>query len=82
MNVGLCAAGVAAADEGKHFHGDSSEKKTCEIQHNIIQWFGKMVKLRRLLMSIIDNKGKLFGKINIIDLIAVVLILAVVALLG
>ena len=33
-------------------------------------------------MSIIDNKGKLFGKINIIDLIAVVLILAVVALLG
>ena len=41
-----------------------------------------MVKLWRLLMSIIDNKGKLFGKINIIDLIAVVLILAVVALLG
>ena len=33
-------------------------------------------------MRIIDNKGKLFGKINIIDLIAVVLILAVAALLG
>ena len=33
-------------------------------------------------MSIIDNKGKLFGKVNIIDFIAVVLIIAVVALLG
>lgn len=33
-------------------------------------------------MSIIDKKGKLFGKLNIIDLIAVILIVAVVALLG
>ena len=33
-------------------------------------------------MSIIDKKGKLFGKLNIIDLIAIVLIVAVVVLLG
>ena len=33
-------------------------------------------------MSIIDKKGKLFGKLNIIDLIAIILIVAVVALLG
>lgn len=33
-------------------------------------------------MSIIDKKGKLFGKLNIIDLIAVILIVAVVVLLG
>lgn len=33
-------------------------------------------------MSIIDRKGKLFGKLNIIDLIAIVLIVAVVALVG
>jgi len=33
-------------------------------------------------MSIIDKKGKLFGKINIIDLVAVILIVAVVGLLG
>ncbi len=33
-------------------------------------------------MSIIDKQGKLFGKLNIIDLIAIVLIVAVVALLG
>lgn len=33
-------------------------------------------------MSIIDRKGKLFGKLNIIDLIAVILIVAVVALVG
>lgn len=33
-------------------------------------------------MSIIDKKGKLFGKLNIIDLIVIVLIVAVVALLG
>ena len=33
-------------------------------------------------MSIIDKKGKLFGKLNIIDLIAIVLIVAVAALLG
>ena len=33
-------------------------------------------------MSIIDKKGKLFGKLNIIDLIAIVLILAVLALIG
>lgn len=30
----------------------------------------------------IDEKGKLFGKLNIIDLIAIILILAVVVLLG
>lgn len=30
----------------------------------------------------IDEKGKLFGKLNIIDLIAIILIVAVVALLG
>lgn len=33
-------------------------------------------------MRIIDQKGKLFGKLNIIDLIAIVLIVAVVGLLG
>lgn len=33
-------------------------------------------------MSIIDKKGKLFGKLNIIDLIAILLILAVLALIG
>ena len=33
-------------------------------------------------MSIIDKKGKLFGKLNIIDLIAIVLILAVLALIA
>ena len=33
-------------------------------------------------MSIIDRKGKLFGKLNIIDLIAIVLIVAVIALVG
>lgn len=33
-------------------------------------------------MSIIDKKGKLFGKLNIIDLIAILLILAVLALVG
>ena len=33
-------------------------------------------------MSIIDKKGKLFGKLNIIDLIAVILIVAVLALIG
>lgn len=33
-------------------------------------------------MSMIDKQGKLFGKVNIIDLIAVILIVAVVALLG
>lgn len=33
-------------------------------------------------MSMIDKQGKLFGKLNIIDLIAVILIVAVVALLG
>ena len=30
----------------------------------------------------IDEKGKLFGKLNIIDLIAIILIVAVVALSG
>lgn len=33
-------------------------------------------------MSIIDRKGKLFGKLNIIDLIAIILIVAVIALVG
>lgn len=33
-------------------------------------------------MSVIDKKGKLFGKLNIIDLIAIILIIAVIALLG
>ena len=33
-------------------------------------------------MSVIDKKGKLFGKLNIIDLIVIILIVAVVALLG
>ena len=33
-------------------------------------------------MSVIDKKGKLFGKLNIIDLIAILLILAVLALIG
>ncbi len=33
-------------------------------------------------MSIIDKKGKLFGKLNIIDLIAIILIVAVLALIG
>lgn len=33
-------------------------------------------------MSVIDKKGKLFGKLNIIDLIAIILIVAVVALIG
>lgn len=33
-------------------------------------------------MSIIDKKGKIGGKLNIIDLIAILLIIAVVALLG
>lgn len=33
-------------------------------------------------MRIIDEKGKLFGKLNIIDLIAIILIVAVAALLG
>lgn len=36
----------------------------------------------KVTMSIIDKKGKLFGKLNIIDLIAIVLILAVLALIG
>lgn len=33
-------------------------------------------------MRIIDEKGKLFGKLNIIDLIAILLIIAVAGLLG
>jgi hypothetical protein len=33
-------------------------------------------------MSVIDNKGKLFGKLNIIDLLAILLIVAVLALVG
>lgn len=33
-------------------------------------------------MSVIDKKGKIFGKLNIIDLIAVILIVAVLALIG
>lgn len=33
-------------------------------------------------MRIIDKKGKLFGKLNIIDLIAIILIVAVILLLG
>jgi hypothetical protein len=33
-------------------------------------------------MSIVDSKGRLFGKLNIIDLIAIIVIIAVVALLG
>lgn len=33
-------------------------------------------------MRIIDEKGKLFGKLNIIDLIAIILIVAVACLLG
>lgn len=33
-------------------------------------------------MKVIDEKGKLFGKLNIIDLLVIVLIIAVVALLG
>lgn len=33
-------------------------------------------------MRIIDEKGKLFGKLNIIDLIAILVVLAVLALLG
>ncbi|MBR5534157.1 MAG: DUF4330 domain-containing protein [Ruminiclostridium sp.] len=33
-------------------------------------------------MSIIDSKGKLFGKVNIIDLLVIIMIVAVVALLG
>ena len=33
-------------------------------------------------MRIIDEKGKLFGKLNIIDLIAIILIVAVAGLLG
>ena len=33
-------------------------------------------------MRIIDEKGKLFGKLNIIDLIAILIVLAVLALLG
>ena len=33
-------------------------------------------------MSIIDKQGKIFGKLNIIDLIAVILIVAVAAFLG
>lgn len=33
-------------------------------------------------MKVIDEKGKLFGKLNIIDLLVIVLIIAVVAVLG
>ncbi len=33
-------------------------------------------------MRVIDEKGKLFGKLNIIDLIAIIVVLAVLALLG
>lgn len=33
-------------------------------------------------MSVIDRKGKLFGKLNIIDLLAILLIVAVLALVG
>ena len=33
-------------------------------------------------MSIIDKKGKIFGKLNLIDLIALILIVAVLALIG
>ena len=33
-------------------------------------------------MSMIDKKGKIFGKLNIIDLIAILLIVAVLALIG
>ena len=33
-------------------------------------------------MSVIDKKGKLFGKLNIIDLLAILLIVAVLALIG
>lgn len=33
-------------------------------------------------MSVIDKKGKIFGKLNIIDLIAIILIVAVLALVG
>lgn len=33
-------------------------------------------------MRVIDKKGKLFGKLNIIDLLAILLIVAVLALIG
>ena len=33
-------------------------------------------------MSVIDKKGRIFGKLNVIDLIAVLLIIAVIAVLG
>ena len=33
-------------------------------------------------MSVIDKKGRIFGKLNIIDLIAILLIVAVLALIG
>ena len=33
-------------------------------------------------MKIIDEKGRLFGKINLIDLLVIVLVVAVVAAVG
>ena len=33
-------------------------------------------------MSVIDQKGRIFGKLNIIDLLAIILIIAVIAVLG
>ena len=33
-------------------------------------------------MKLIDEKGKLFGKLNIVDLVVVVLIVAIIAAVG
>lgn len=41
-----------------------------------------MVKQWRIVMRIVDEKGRLFGRLNIVDLIVVLLILAAVAALG
>ena len=36
----------------------------------------------RSAMKVVDEKGKLFGKLNIIDLLVIVLIIAVVVVVG
>ena len=33
-------------------------------------------------MKIIDEKGRLFGKINLIDLLVIVLVIAIIAAVG
>ena len=86
QHMRLRAAHIAAGNEMQYFHIYKPQRNfSCNLTYNTLYYtrFGLSNQRRNAIwryhMKIIDEKGRLFGKLNLIDLLVIILLIAAVA---